>query len=350
MNAAFAIGSPKPWALRISSKLCEALRPGFEQAQFPAPSSMNVRLTSCSLALSFLAMGIAHGASKEDDTPTILFKRAEALVARGEQGEALAKYRVIASKYREHSLAPEARFRAAQLLHANREFIDAFDEYQGVLTKFPQSDLFTKVIEGQMQIAEQVLEEYDISERAGRPRPGKNVPNKELASDLFRIILENAKHTELSPKIHYARSVALEREQLRPESIESHNLFVENYPEHYLADDAMFQASYISYKIARDGNNPDPGAVSRAEFGFEEFLMRFPESEKTAQARYCLDEMREMRRKLLYAAARQYEKVGKKVAAAKMYKEALSIGDHGAEPNRTLEKIQRRIDKTGVGE
>ncbi len=293
-----------------------------------------------------MAAPVATAAPKKkmEDTPTILFKRAEALVASGDPGGALEKYRVVAGRYRDHPLAPEARYRAAQLLHANREFTDAFDEYQLVLKNFSASDLFTKVIEGQMLIAEQVLEEYAIGERAGRPKPGRNVPNKELASELFRIILENAKHTELSPKIHYARAVALERELLREESIEAHSAFVEAYPDHYLADDAMFQASYISYKVARDGNNPDPGAMRRAEMGFEEFLMRFPDSEKTAEARYCLEQMREMRRRLLYAAARQYEKMGKKVAAQKTYREALLIGDSGVEPSKTLEKIQKRID------
>ncbi len=295
-----------------------------------------------------LVIGTAIGApkKKEDDTATILFKRAEALVVRGDQGEALGKFRTVARRFADHPLAPVAQYRAAQLLHANREFIDAFDEYQEVLKRFPGSDIFIKVIEGQIDIAEQVLEEYAVSERAGRPKPGRNVPNKELASDLFRIILENARHTSLSPKIHYARSVALERERLREEAIESHNRFVENYPTHYLTDDALFQASYISYKVARDGNNPDPGAMHRAELGFEEFLMRFPESEKTAEARYCLSEMRELRRKLLFAAARQYEKMGKPVAAQKMYREALMIGDSGVTPSTTLEQIQRRIDKT----
>jgi outer membrane protein assembly factor BamD len=297
------------------------------------------------LVVGMVATVVAAPKTKVEDTPTTLFKRAEALVASGDPGGALAKYRVVAGRYRDHPLAPEARYRAAQLLHANREFIDAFDEYQLVLKNFPASDLFTKVIEGQMLIADQVLEEYAIGERAGRPRPGKNVPNKELASELFRIILENAKHTELSPKIHYARAVALERELLTEESIEAHNTFVEAYPDHYLADDAMFQASYISYKVARDGNNPDPGAVRRAEMGFEEFLMRFPDSEKTAEARFCLEQMREMRRRLLYAAARQYEKMGKKVAAQMTYKEALMIGDSGVEPSKVLEKIQKRIDQ-----
>ncbi len=305
------------------------------------------------VAIILFIVGMATptmGAPRKEatDTPTTLFRRAEALVATGDPGAALEKYRAVAGRYREHPLAPEARYRAAQLLHANREFTDAFDEYQLVLKNFPESDLFNKVIEGQMLIAEQVLEEYAVVERAGRPRPGRNIPNKELASELFRIILENAKHTELSPKIHYARAVALERELLREEAIEAHHAFVEAYRDHYLADDAMFQASYISYKVARDGNNPDPGAIRRAEMGFEEFLIRFPDSEKTAEARFCLEQMREMRRKLLYAAARQYEKMGKKTAAQMTYKEALMIGESGSEPSSTLRKIQKRIDQGDV--
>ncbi len=296
-------------------------------------------------ALAVLLACTATAQRTEYDTAKILFERADALVAQGEQGEALERYRTVASRFREHELAPRARFQAARLLHANREYVDAFDEYQKVINDHPQSDLFTRVIDGQMDIAREVLDEYAVSERAGRPKPGRNVPDKELASDLYRLILENARHTERSPEIHYARSVALEREQLVDESVASHQEFVDAYPDHYLADDSAFQAAYIFYKKARDGNNPDAGAMDRAAFAFQEFLMRHPESEKIAEARYCLGEMNEMRRKVLYEAARQYEKLGKPVAAQKMYQEALGIGYTGVERNRTLERIQERLAK-----
>ena len=59
---------------------------------------------------------------------------------------------------------------------------------------------------------------------------------------------------------------------------------VEKFPDDPLAADAQYQIGYIWLKATRGGSY-DPAAAEKARIAFQDFLFRFPKSEKAPQAR-----------------------------------------------------------------
>ena len=65
---------------------------------------------------------------------------------------------------------------------------------------------------------------------------------------------------------------------------------MEKFPNDPLAVDAQYQIGYIWSKAMRSGTY-DPDAAAKAKTGFQDFLYRYPNSEKSAQARENLKQL-----------------------------------------------------------
>ena len=59
---------------------------------------------------------------------------------------------------------------------------------------------------------------------------------------------------------------------------------VDKFPNEPIAADAQYQIGYIWFKAARTGTQ-DAAATSNARTAFQDFLFRYPNSEKAGQAR-----------------------------------------------------------------
>ena len=67
-------------------------------------------------------------------------------------------------------------------------------------------------------------------------------------------------------------------------AIDAYQAVVEKFPNDPLAVDAQYQIGYIWFSATRAGTY-DPDAAERARVAFQDFLYRYPKSEKAPQAR-----------------------------------------------------------------
>jgi outer membrane protein assembly factor BamD (BamD/ComL family) len=258
----------------------------------------------------------AQGLTPRTDADRVadLLSTARRLVAEGDAAAALTRLETIARRYRSAPGADEAALLAGQLLLANRELSDAFDEFQRVVDRHAASPLFTKAIEGQTEAARLALDAHRTALRRG-DRPGPEIPDRDTIGVMFRQIVKNGRFTEAAPAQQYALAVALDQLALPDEATAELERFMRDYPDHPLADDAAFQIANIRYHQCSRSNR-ESGFLESALLGFETFLALHPESERGPEARARIALLQGWQRDKLLEAARHYERTGKREAAA----------------------------------
>jgi outer membrane protein assembly factor BamD (BamD/ComL family) len=273
------------------------------------------------------------------DPATDLLQRAQRNVLEGKQEAAIAKLRVVARSYSKSPLAPQAQLLIAELFSRNREYTAAFEEAQLVINQFPASELFSEALEIQFLVSERVAEEYR-RRRLRKERSIQGLPDREVASQMFRVILANGPFSPVAPRAQYRLAVTLDEEGQTVESVQEFNRFIENYGEHPLADDAAFQAAFVHYRVARQ-NNQERGSQERARLGFEDFMIRYPRSEKLPEARHLLVVLQGWEGNRMVEAGRFYERTGKPEPALRSYREAMRQTPDSAEADAARQGIKR---------
>jgi outer membrane protein assembly factor BamD len=272
------------------------------------------------------------------DEPAEWFRTAQKLVTQGEQGRAIERYKAIVRHHPKSPWAGRAQLEIAQLYARNREFYEAFAAAQKVVEHYPDSELYAAAIEIQFGVAERVAEEYR-RRRLKNDKSERDLPPRETASQMLRIILAHARYTQHAPRAQYRLAVSLDEEKQPAEAAQEFARFVEHYGEHDLADDAAFQAAFIDYRLSRDKNR-ERAAAERARLAFEEFLIRYPQSEKVPEARHLAGVLRRWESERLLVAARYYEKTNQPGPALRTYRGALHNDPELPEAAELREKIK----------
>jgi outer membrane assembly lipoprotein YfiO len=267
-----------------------------------------------------LAVADSRGASVIDPAAD-LFERAQRNVLEGNQEAAIAKLRVVARSYSTSPLAPRAQLLIADLFSRNREYTSAFEEAQLVINRFPASELFAEALEIQFLVSERVAEEYR-RRRLRKEKSTQGLPDREVASQMFRVILANGPFSPVAPRAQYRLAVTLDEEGQSLEAAQEFNRFIENYGEHPLADDAAFQIAFIHYRMARQ-NNQERGSQESARLAFEDFVVRYPRSEKIPEAQHLLVVLRGWESNRMVEAGKFYERTGRQEPALRSYGEAM---------------------------
>ncbi len=280
----------------------------------------------------------AQGASVIDPA-TDLFQRAERNLLEGKQEAAIDKLRVIVRSYEKSPFAPRAQLLIAELFSRNREFSTAFEAAQHLINHFPASDLFSEALEIQFTVAERVAEEYR-RRRLKNDKSMQGLPDREVASQMFRIILANGPFSGVAPRAQYRLAIALDEEGQNMEATQEFNRFVENFGDHSLADDAAFQVAFIDYRLCRQ-NNRERGSQERARIAFDYFMVKFPQSEKMPEARYLSGLLQGWESERLLGAGDFYKRTGQKEPALKSYNDALRQAPGSAQ----ADAAQKAIDK-----
>jgi len=73
-------------------------------------------------------------------------------------GSALSSCNKVAKRYPDSVYAPEALYRAARLHLTRKEYFKAFEAYQGVVGRYPNSKRFGEIIGEQYRIASALLD------------------------------------------------------------------------------------------------------------------------------------------------------------------------------------------------
>lgn len=251
-----------------------------------------------------------------------LYDKAMKDTLQGDSDNALSRFEAVVKAYPKTTVAVEAQWEVVRLNEFFSDYVAAFDALQLLIDHYPGN--FERALRKQFEIALRQLVRYDQMQRLPDPTRPKDLPAREQVSAMLRIVIENGPYAENVAEASYYLGVALEKESKIPQAAMQHDDFMERFPKHPLADDSAYQVAYILYKAWMKMKGGAPTNRERAEMAMRWFLARYPESDKAAQARGCLDEVRHAERGELLRLSEYYLKRGDERASAVYQRELAS--------------------------
>ncbi len=244
-------------------------------------------------------------------------RKAEKLEADGKDSAAYQAYRALVKRYSLSFLAPKAQRKVGMLLEKHNDFDKAYEAYNFYLTKYPQGEDFDSVVESMFKIGKLFLE--------GEKRKLFGVPiaaSMSRAQAMFEGIVKNAPYSKWAPLAQFNVGQALEKQGDYPKAIEAYQLCVNKYPGDAIADDALYQVGYVRMRESREGSY-DRATSNKARESFEDFIARYPDSEKIPQARENIKSLEGGSNKGTLEVAKFYDKTKKFKAAVIYYNDVI---------------------------
>jgi outer membrane protein assembly factor BamD len=278
---------------------------------------------------------VAPGEEEINGNAEQLFHTGQEAEQKGDLKRAVGAYRIIIRKYPKDALAPGAGYRAAELLEQIHSYLSAAAAYEYVVLKYPTSPHFNDAIEAQFRIGEMYLNGKKIKFL------GISVANSlDHAVTIFASIIRTAPYGKYTARAQFDIGRAREKEGANDAAIEAYQAVVEKFPNSPVAPDAQYQLAYIWFTAAREGTK-DLAAAAKARTGFQDFLFRFPNSEKAAQARANLLLLDHKQTSSSLDIAKYYDKQKYYRAAVIYYNEVIR-----QQPGSTeSEKARARLDE-----
>ena len=193
----------------------------------------------------------------------------------------------------------------------------AFYEYQALVQKYPRSPDFEAALQAQYAIGKAYLDGKRV-DIYGVP----TLPSMAKAQEMFQKIVTNAPYGRIAPLAQYGIGQALEKSGSITATVNAYQQVVDRYPNSDVAPNAMYQIGYVYFQASRETGYDQTAAV-RAQEAFEDFLLRYPNSEKVPQAQDNLKTLQGRKTQNSYTIAKFYDKQKNYKAAYVYYNEVV---------------------------
>ncbi|MBV8639921.1 MAG: outer membrane protein assembly factor BamD [Verrucomicrobia bacterium] len=269
------------------------------------------------------------------------FKLSERYEADGDYKRAAASYRLVVHRFPRADIAAGAQFKAAQMLEKLGKLQAAFYEYQALVQKYPRSPDFEPALQAQYNIGKAYLDgkRVDIYGVPTLPSMGK-------AQEMFQKIVTNAPYSRIAPLAQFGIGQALEKSGSITATINAYQQVVDRYPGSDVAPNAMYQIGYVYFVESRKTGYDQTAAV-RAQESFEDFLLRYPNSEKVPQAQDNLKTLQARKTENSYDIAKFYDKQKNYKAAYVYYNEVVQQQPDSPEAERAKQRMDQIRAKVG---
>jgi outer membrane protein assembly factor BamD len=199
------------------------------------------------------------------------------------------------------------------LLEASGDLSRAFNAYQSLLIKYPDTPNFERAVAAQVTIANKYLQ--------GRQQKILGIPvggSAKRAQEMYTAILSNAPFSKYAPIAQFNLGLAYEKQSIPFNAIKAYQKVLDNYPNSDVCDDALYQIAYVYMRIGLATQSQDLSSLVAARNTFEDFLIEYPNSEKAPQANENLKDLGAAEADDVFRIARFYE-FTKDLKAAKTY-------------------------------
>ena len=284
---------------------------------------------------------VAPGEEEMSGNAQELFSKAQEAEKNGDLRRAIKAYRTLVRRHPKDTLAPGSLYRMGQLQEQRHDYLKAAQSYDVLAEKFPKSEHFDESIAALFRIGEMYL--------TGRKVKILGIPFKasmEEAAKIFAAIVRAAPYGKYAPRALFDIGRAREKQGANEAALASYQSVVEKFPNDPLAVDAQYQIGYIWSQTTRAGTY-DPNAAAKARNGFEDFLYRHPNSEKSAQARENLKSLEHKQTSTAFEIARFYDKQTHYRAAAIYYNDDIRQQPDSREGDRAKKRISELRAKLG---
>ncbi|MEI6463360.1 MAG: tetratricopeptide repeat protein [Verrucomicrobiota bacterium] len=208
----------------------------------------------------------------------------------GSSRSAIRAYQSIAKKYPNAIYAPEALYRSARLRLTRREYTKAFEDFQQVLSRYPNTRRFNEIVGEQYRIASMLLDGA-----RGRMLWGllPGFTQRDKAIEFFETILANAPYSDYAPLA--LMNVARGHQRLGnvPEAVDALDRMINNYSQTLLAPDAYLKLAQTHASLV-DGPYYDQASTKESITYFTDFMLLFPSDANIAVSEKGLDNMKTM--------------------------------------------------------
>jgi outer membrane protein assembly factor BamD len=269
------------------------------------------------------------------------FKLAERYEAAGDYKRAGASYRLVVRRFPRSDIAVRAQFKSGQMLENDGKLQRAFNEYQALIQKYPRSPDFETALQAQYNIAKAYLDGKRV-DIYGVP----TLPSMTKAQEMFKKIVTNAPYSRIAPLAQYGIGQALEKSGSITATVNAYQQVVDRYPSSDVAPNAMYQIGYVYFQASRQTGYDQTAAV-RAQEAYEDFLLRYPNSEKVPQAQDNLKTLQSRKTENSYTIAKFYDKQKNYKAAYVYYNEVVQQQPDSPEAEKAKQRMDQIRSKVG---
>ena len=279
--------------------------------------------------------------SKVEGSATEQMRKAEDLEAEGNTSGALSAYNGLVRRYGQSVLAPKAQRKIGILNERAGNYEKAFQAYDTYLTKYPRGDDFEGVVESMFKISRLYLE--------GEKKRFLGVPvaaSMDRAREMAESIVKRAPYSKWAPLAQFNIGQTLEKQSKYAEAIAAYQQVVARYPNDPIADDAQYQIGFVRLREHRDGSY-DRASAAKAREAFEDFINRYPESEKVAQARENIKTLEGTATQGSLQIAKFYDRTKQYRAAVIYYNDVIQQQPGSPESEVAKQRIAQLKDQVG---
>jgi outer membrane protein assembly factor BamD len=249
-------------------------------------------------------------------------------------------YYALTRKFPRSGAAQDAQIKAAEMAMRAGDYDRAYALYTQYQTKYPKGDDFDAALEGMFDIGQKFL--------AGAQRRVlgvKTFPSMVRAQQIFESIVKSAPFSKWAPLAQFYAGQSLEKQRQWDQAVAAYGEVISRYPSDPMAADAQYQIGYV-YLVQSRGAY-DKSAATKSQDAFEDFLAKYPTSEKAPQARDNLKTLQNKENSSAVEIAKYYDKKKNYRAAVIYYNEVIQEQPGTPEAKAAEARIDQLRAKVG---
>ncbi|MBD3245392.1 MAG: outer membrane protein assembly factor BamD [Candidatus Omnitrophica bacterium] len=269
-------------------------------------------------------------------SPYLQYKQALEYFEAGSYKEAYAEFRKLLTHYPDAKEAADGQYYVGRTLEKLGKPYQAFEAYEKVIDRYPNSKRINEVVEHQYQIGEFFLN------REGGEMLGLSIYDfvQHPSIEIFKSIVEKVPYSELAPKAQYKLGLLYLELGRYEEAKDAFQKAIDNYPESEWAAPSKYQLAIATAKFSA-GAEYDTSAVKQAADRLDEFIEAHPDAEISESAQTRLRELRNQEAKKAFDIAVFYEKQHKTEAARLYYARVTEQFPESPYAERAQRKLQQ---------
>jgi outer membrane protein assembly factor BamD len=264
-----------------------------------------------------------------------LMNKARASEEAGHRHAAIKAYEKVANKYQGSVYAAEALYRAGVLLRQNKQYYNAFQDFQLVLRRYPNAKRFNDVIGEQYRIAAALLDGAHNWYWGWIP----GFPNRTRATEYMQVIVLDAPYSDYAPLALMEAARGDQANKDTEEAIDSLDRLVNTYPQSVLAPVAYLKLGDLHASLT-EGPKYDQASTKEAMTYYEDFMILYPGDTNIAHAAEGVDKMKTiLAQSKIYIGDYYYMKRSNFEAAKVFYNEAITSYPDSPAANQAKKRL-----------